>query len=164
MSSGALLSAAEYSSLSAAVGVHTEVLARRIATHRLADFKVTELKEILKWLRTNPNWQVNPAVHQRPPASDAGSTGKKQLIDHLRSVLQTQQQITSGSTDMNQMGGVGGGDLSTMQLQQAQYRAQQQQAQAAAARFQANNESDMTRTRHDEQPPINFNERSASVL
>ena len=155
---GSLFTTADYTSLSSASGVHAEIIGRRfnaIPAPRLADFKVPELKEILKWLRGRPNWQTNPYVNQRMSTTAGGNSGKKQqLVDHLKNILQAQAAISRGvnPADLNPNNSSlpsvpSSATLPSQQAYnpamalQAQYRQQQAHAQAAAARFQAN-ESD----------------------
>lgn len=160
---GSLFTTADYSSLSSASGVHAEIIGRRfnaIPAPRLADFKVPELKEILKWLRGRPNWQTNPYVNQRMSSAAGGNNGKKQqLVDHLKNILQAQVAINRGvnpaDLQPNNSSLPSGPSSTNLPSQpqpynqamalQAQYRQQQAHAQAAAARFQANESEERER-------------------
>jgi hypothetical protein len=150
-----LFSPADYIALAAATGVHKEILASRLAyTRSLNEFRVPEIKEIIRWLKTRTNWQANPELHRRTQTSATGTAGKKQqLIDHLKNILQAQQQVVQlqaqGQYDPNNpaFAAAAAAVAASSNLppnsaeMQAQYRAQQQHAQQAAARFQASAES-----------------------
>jgi hypothetical protein len=88
------LSASEWTSLSLSSGVSVDTLARRLTTLRLAEFKLNELKEIIRVLRNHQAFQHNPYV-ARGILGALSSAKKQQLHDALKNILTFQLQSPS---------------------------------------------------------------------
>jgi len=95
------LSASEWTSLSLSSGVSVDTLARRLTTLRLAEFKLNELKEIIRVLRNHQAFQHNPYV-ARGILGALSNAKKQQLHDALKNILTFQLQSPSPQQQQHQ--------------------------------------------------------------